>query len=306
MRAADSLAVLKVWLFPTASLALGAWMAPLVYNAGKALEEVTSNKTTNSLLEHLASHCHSARFDHFFTTSVVLAAAMLVIPWLDWLRSSNLTISSSLGKPVSPRTCLINLLIMATFPVLFGTFHGSHFTTPPSPISAWLTSCAGACLIECLFRGIAHHACLRIMRPCTAITSCALAFALVFTLLSATDLTPPDPEAATAGFSWLKQSLLRFADIHHLATTLMPLLLLGSLLGHARLKSNSPWLPAAMLTGWIFGNQWITPAMLTLPPSPPIIASLLHSSVMPLATLLCAWALVSRLTPSTHASNPSS
>ena len=33
--------VIKVWLYAAASVALGAWMSPLLYNAGKALAEVS-------------------------------------------------------------------------------------------------------------------------------------------------------------------------------------------------------------------------------------------------------------------------
>ena len=36
--------VLKTWLYATASVALGAWISPLVYNSGKALAEAMGLK----------------------------------------------------------------------------------------------------------------------------------------------------------------------------------------------------------------------------------------------------------------------
>src|SRR5512137_2881398 len=49
--------VLKVWLYAAASVLLGAWISPVLYNAGKALAEVSVCKVTNGPLEWLAKLC---------------------------------------------------------------------------------------------------------------------------------------------------------------------------------------------------------------------------------------------------------
>ena len=59
--------VLKVWLYAAASVWLGAWISPLLYNAGKALAEVSQGKTTNGPLEWLAAVCASGRIFRRFS-----------------------------------------------------------------------------------------------------------------------------------------------------------------------------------------------------------------------------------------------
>ncbi len=69
--------VLKLWLYAAASVLLGAWFAPLLYNAGKALAEVSSVKATNGPLQWLAGICRAAEFPAFFEASLLVAAAIL-------------------------------------------------------------------------------------------------------------------------------------------------------------------------------------------------------------------------------------
>ncbi len=79
--------VWKVWLYAAATVALGAWISPWLYNAGKALAEVSSNKTTNGPLEWLAGVCRTADFPRYYEAGLLLAAAVLFFPWLEWLHA---------------------------------------------------------------------------------------------------------------------------------------------------------------------------------------------------------------------------
>ena len=86
MRDEASSDVLKVWLHAAASVLLGAWISPLLYNMGKGLAEVSEGKQTNGPLEWLAGVCRTADFPAFFAASLLLAAAILLLPLIQWLR----------------------------------------------------------------------------------------------------------------------------------------------------------------------------------------------------------------------------
>ncbi|MEP4076743.1 CPBP family intramembrane glutamic endopeptidase [Haloferula sp.] len=80
--------VLKIFLYVAASLALGAAMAPWLYNIGMGIAEVTEGKETNELFAWLGEHARSAKdnFPRFFDRSLLLAAVVLLFPLLSWLK----------------------------------------------------------------------------------------------------------------------------------------------------------------------------------------------------------------------------
>ena len=63
--------VLKVWLYAAAVAVVGAWISPLLYNAGKALAEVGATKRTNGPLDWLAGQCQVMDFPSFFKCSLI-------------------------------------------------------------------------------------------------------------------------------------------------------------------------------------------------------------------------------------------
>ena len=79
MRGEASSDVLKVWLYAAAVVISGAWLAPLLYNAGKALAEISAGKQTNVPLEWLAKLCQRADFPGFFTVSLWVCALILFL-----------------------------------------------------------------------------------------------------------------------------------------------------------------------------------------------------------------------------------
>src|SRR5690606_23889608 len=79
--------VWKTWLYALAAAALGAWLAPWLFNAGKALADVAGGKETNDVLDRLANVCRAAEFPAFYQTALLVAAALLFFPWMHWLGS---------------------------------------------------------------------------------------------------------------------------------------------------------------------------------------------------------------------------
>lgn len=102
--------VLNVRLHAAASVWLGAWVAPLRFNAGKALAEVSEGRTTNGFFEWLARHCRTAEF------SVFIALVLSVIP----------PAGLNVPDPEEPRVGFELLRLMAVsfgdLPVILGEF----------------------------------------------------------------------------------------------------------------------------------------------------------------------------------------
>ena len=72
--------VWKVWLYAAAAVALGAWISPLLYNAGKALAEVAARKTTNDALQWLANPLPAGGFPGFFPRRAVAGGGSVIFP----------------------------------------------------------------------------------------------------------------------------------------------------------------------------------------------------------------------------------
>lgn len=93
MRRALTNDVVKIFCYVAGVLLLGALIAPWLYNGGKALFEVAGTKTgfaptkeTNSLIRGLADACGRSEFPRFFDRSIMLAALVLFLPLVRWLK----------------------------------------------------------------------------------------------------------------------------------------------------------------------------------------------------------------------------
>ncbi|BCU76257.1 CPBP family intramembrane glutamic endopeptidase [Luteolibacter sp. LG18] len=86
MRRALTNDVVKILCYVAAVLLLAAVVSPMLFNAGKALHEVTDGKTTNGFVKWLADACGRSEFPRFFNRSVMLSALVLFFPLVRWLK----------------------------------------------------------------------------------------------------------------------------------------------------------------------------------------------------------------------------
>ncbi len=320
--------VLKVWLYAAAFVLLGAWISPLLYNAGKALAEVSAAKQTNGPLEWLAGQCRVTGFPGFFKLAMMLSAAALFIPLIEWLRGGRAADRGKVGSLRLPdgarnqtagqrlvknphrfRQAVTGFLgvtvlfsLMAAALVFAGIFEWKNPAQPMTGIvlRALATSVALAVVQEILFRGIAMGIFLRAMRPAAALGLSAAFFALVHFLNPPPGLDVLDPDASGVGFELLRKIAAQFSEPRIILGTLMPLLALGGMLAYARWETASLWLPIGLHSGWIFVNAIL--AHVTLPVSHPdsmvwmLSGSNLQQGLLPLAGILIAGGLVIRLT----------
>ncbi len=325
--------VLKVWLYAIVAVLLGAWVSPLLYNAGKALAEVSAAKQTNGPLQWMAGQCRAMDFPDFFQLAVLTSATILFLPLAEWLRGGrtneigkigglrlpdgarNVTHGQRLMKnPSGPKQAVAGFVgVTAVFFVLAGVLVlAGIFETkaPEEPIARLLlrvltTSVALAVIQEFLFRGMAMGIFLRAMRPAAALGLSAVLFALAHFLNPPPGLNVLDADAAGVGFELLRKIAGQFSEARIVVGTLAPLLALGGMLAFARWKTASLWLPIGLHAGWIFVNSILTSVAIGTNRPESLLwilsGSTLQQGLVPLAGIIIAGALITRLTTRTDA-----
>jgi membrane protease YdiL (CAAX protease family) len=308
--------VLKVWLYAVAVVAAGAWVSPVLYNAGKALGEISSVKRTNGFLEWLGGICEEADFRVFFLVSIIGMALLLFIPFSEWLSMKREARGRGIGQPLEKNRRGVlewgtGLLLAAGFFLLmgYGLVATGSFTwegPPKDPLKLvqgalpWLL--LGVVIQEWLFRGVALGICLRAVRPFAAISMAAVLFTVVAFLYPSSELEIADPDASGVGFELLGLMARGAGDPEILWGRVLPLLAAGWVLGYARWRTASLWLPAGLQMGWILANalfQTATKPVMRVDPLARLMAgdSLMHGFI-PLAGVLVVGALVYFVTDS--------
>ncbi|RPJ33965.1 MAG: CPBP family intramembrane metalloprotease [Verrucomicrobiaceae bacterium] len=305
--------VWKVWLYAAASVWLGAWMSPLLYNAGKALAEISQSKTTNGPLEWLAGICRTADFPRFYGAGLLLAALVLFFPWMEWIHARR-GVAVAGGGPwrlrlpdgarvagrgqwleKNPRgwwhLCAGFLLVaglllaagLALVPAGMFTLRNTGAGLVPLVLKSLVAAFALALVMEVFFRGIVMGIFLRAMRPAAALGMSAAFFALVLAVFPAAGVNVADPEAARPGFELLRLLVARFAELGTVLGSFMPLLALGAVLAYARWRTASLWLPVGLHAGWWFAKSLLA----ALSTAGPVISV----NLVALAAILIAGAL---------------
>lgn len=316
--------VIKLWLYAAVSLAVGAWITPLLYNAGKALAEVSSRKTTNDALEWLAKRCEVAELPSFFGGAVLLVAAVLFFPWMEWIYTRSKTRGPSVGRwflelpesetpapePDASRhfgglrgACrgfaMVAGLVLVMSLVLVPS-RDFVFRMPAEGL--WrlcLRSFSGALLLalvmELFFRGIALGIFIRAMKPVAAVGMSAVFFACLLALNPPPGLNVADPDASGTGFELLGRILTNDAVGRNFVGTLISLLALGGVLGYARWRSAALWLPIGLHAGWVFGTHLSGRLIVSTSGGRSFpIGTPLQESIIPLIAILLAGVFVYR------------
>ena len=251
--------VLKVWLYAAVSVVLGAWISPLLYNAGKALAEISAHKVTNGIIERIGEICRAADFPTFYVVGILLVACLMFLPWMEWAHARCADAFLGIRRPWLACVGFLTMTGLLVIPGIALMFAGHSMHSPAGGVFSMVLQILAAVIIpatvmEIFFRGIVMGVFLRAMRPAFALGMSAALFAIVLPLITAPGLNVADPEAAGIGFELLGKSIMRFADWKMIATTFVPLLMLGGVLGHARLRTASLGLPIGLQTGWLAAN----------------------------------------------------
>jgi len=275
--------VFKILAFVVATLVLGALLAPWLYNAGKALAASTAGHPGGGFVNWLAAACRRSEFPRFYDRAVLLAALVLLVPVIRWLRHGHphehyrdtpwslcfpaQAVGTDRGQPLrrnprGPVQAVAGFLFAAAVLLLLGcAFVGVAWFAwrEKSPRflraarEAWPAAVIVAIVEETVFRGILLGIFLRAMRPALAIGGLSFLFAFLHFLKPPPGMVIARPESPLAGLDLLGSILGRFADPLPLATEFATLFAVGVVLGHARWRTASLWLPAGLHAGWVFG-----------------------------------------------------
>ena len=327
--------MVKILAYLAGSLLLGAVFAPCLYKLGKGLVELTGGKPANVLLAWLAGACDRARFPRYFDRSVMLAAAILFLPIFrrhgqgecrvryrdtPWsLRLPDSMVDCDAGQPLrknpdGARDALAGFLIAAIPMVVFGAaligcgwFHwydgcrNSFACEAGRALGKALPLCIGVGLAEeVVFRGVLLGIFLRAMKPLAALVSLSLLFAILHFLQPPAGFQVENPRDIAAGFALLRGILIGFSDPLQLLAGVLPLTAVGMVLGHARMRTASLWLPTGIHAGWICGIsvfQSLTYPASNLPPgSRFLIGGSMREGLIPLAIVAATGFAVHALT----------
>ena len=311
----------KVWLYAAACVVLGAWISPVMYNAGKALAEVCAHKPTNGLLDWLAGLCREADFREFFMAGLLLAGLLLFLPWMEWLHARRGEARVFGGGPWGlriPRSACLSaggqrlwknlrgpwqgfagfLLVgglmlpmgVALVPAGFFSMQQPGGGLLPMAMRVLLWSALLAGMMELFFRGLAMGIFLRAMSPPTAIGMSAFFFTLVLAMVPPPGVDVADPEAAGIGWELLALLLARFGDWRSMLSAILPLLALGVVLGYTRWRTASLWLPAGLHTGWLFAKGMLAElsAAGAANPAAALAGGILQQGLIPMVAIILA------------------
>ncbi len=320
--------VWKVWLYAAAFVCLGAWMSPLVYNAGKALAEVSASKSINGPLDWLAGLCREAEFPQFYQVAVIMAAVVLFFPWMEWIHAKRGPAVAGGGPwrlrlPDGARVSLrgqrlernprglwhactgfllaAGLLLpmgIALVPAGLSTMRTPVGNLLPLAAKSLMAAMFMAMVMEVFFRGIVMGIFLRAMRPAAALGMSAAFFALLLSALAPAGVNVMDPEAGRPGFELLGLLAGQLGDEHVFLENFVPLVTLGAVLSYARWRTASLWLPTGLHAGWWFAKSVLAKLGLTITVAadPIISGNLLQRGLLPVAGILLAGVLAHLLT----------
>ena len=202
-----------------------------------------------------------SEFKRYFNRAVLLSAVLGLWPLLRLLRMKR----SDFGlrkDPYCGRHLTLGFLIAAGLLFQMGLAYATadlfrargNIDLGDALKKALFTAIGVSILEEVLFRGILTGLLLRSLNRWVA----WLAIAVLFTVLHF--LKPPEgfeiPDGSVgmgSGFHLVTVVLSQFSNIDHVISEFGTLLMVGLLLGYARLRTDALWLPIGLHAGWVFG-----------------------------------------------------
>jgi hypothetical protein len=276
--------VIKVWVWALGSLVIGLWLTPVAYNGGKALFEISGTKDFNGIVNKIAAWSGGARLEDFFMVCWPVVAALLLLPLIEWLRLGGgadrkgpwllrlphgAGVGRDSGQPIRSNRWG-PLQALTGFLATFGCFTLIGFLMVRAGAFGWESDAkawredlifdiglalAVAALVEVFFRCAVLGIFLRAMKAPVAIALAALMFGGVRYLLSGFS-TAAAVDAETLSAIHLTGIILGGGDLAaRVLTVFLPWFAFGCVLGWARWRTASVWLPAGLLMGWLLADR---------------------------------------------------
>jgi hypothetical protein len=263
--------VIKVWVWALGSLVIGLWLTPVAFNGGKALFEISLTKDFNGVVDKLAVWSGAARLGDFFMVCWSAVALMLLFPLIEWLRPiCHPHVTDEVSPPVRTGRWEPPLRALAGFMATFGCFTLVGYVMVRMGTVGWEShpdawrkgllvgigfALAFASLAEIFYRRVVMGIFLGAMNVPAAIPQAALMFGGVRYLLSGFGAAEKlDGETLSA--LHLTGIILGGGDLAaRVITMFLPWFAFGCVLGWARWRTASPWLPSGLLMGWLLADR---------------------------------------------------
>jgi len=236
-------------------------------------------------------------FESFFHRALLLGAIVLLWPLLRWLgiktrRDLELEPNPRWLRDVAIGFILSGLpvVLCETFLVQRGLYSMRANFSPVALGQVFLSAVAVPFIEEALFRGLFLGVLLRALRPWTANIVSAAIFSIVHFLKA------PDETTTTvrwfSGFVSLAHSTDQFSQPTLVLAGFTTLCVIGVALAHARLRTQSLWLPIGLHAGWIFFSEAFSKIARREVVALPWLGKSLLIGLVPLAVCLLSWVLL--------------
>jgi membrane protease YdiL (CAAX protease family) len=265
----------QILLYLAATILIGALLAPPLYWTAHSIAGHAHSTSLDNFLSR-------TDFERFFHRAMTISALGLLWPLLRGLRIRNFAFD--LGLVPDRRgwkrllagflIALAPLLVLAGILVLTGVYRLHSHLDYKKLLTIPITAVVVSVVEEFLFRGALQGAVRRTAVDTFAIFSVAVLFAIVHFL------TPQTPAPAEihwwSGLALLPDTLSQFSQPGMLLLGFTTLLMVGIILGYARYRTRSLWMPIGLHAGWVIGKMslmevvrhreawpWVGPDILT-------------------------------------------
>jgi len=249
----------KILLYLFATVLLGALLAPLFFWGAHVLASRVQNNRLHELLTE-------TDLQRFFDCGVLVAAFALLWPLVRVLRVRNVREDLGLARDGKPwRRFFSGFAISSLSMIVLGAClvaTGIYYLKSDFPWSrlAWLplSAIVVAVLEEFLFRGAIQGVVRRSISDIAAFVFVAALFAAIHFIRPPENAVASNEVTWWSGFALVPHVFWQFQQPKLLLGGFTTIFLVGMILGFARMKTHSLWMPIGLHAGWILGKMSFT------------------------------------------------
>lgn len=283
----------KISLYLAATIFFGALLAPLLFWGAPALAHGLGNA-------RLAAFFAETDFQRFFDRAVLVAAVALLWPLVRALHIRNF--GEDLGLRRDSRAwrhffsgfgiAIFTLAVLGAW-VTVADVYNFKANIPWGKIALLpLTAITVALIEEALFRGALQGVVRRTATDGAALVFIAALFAAVHFLKPPENAVAPHEVAWWSGFALVPQAFWQWGEPKLLLGGFSTLFLVGLILGFARIRTRSLWMPAGLHAGWIFSKMGFSKMTRRAAEDWPWFGKDMLIGLGPVLVLLLTWGVV--------------
>jgi membrane protease YdiL (CAAX protease family) len=283
----------KILLYLIATVVLGALFAPVLFWGSHALAHAMQNQRFTAFIE-------GTDFQRFFNRAVLVAAFALLWPLVRALHIRNFREDLGLERDRQPwghffagfGFAMLTMLLLGTCLIMLRIYLLKTNIPWGRVASLLLTAGAVATIEEFLFRGAIQGVVQRTVSGKLALVFVAILFAAIHFIKPPENVVAPNEITWSSGFSLVPHVFWQFEQPKLLLGGFSTILLVGLILGFARMRTRSLWMPIGLHAGWIFGKMGFSKITKRAMEAWPWFGSDVLVGFGPVIALLLTWCIV--------------